>query len=261
MVENKPHFLICGAQKGGTRALLSYLQQHPDIYCSDRELNYFSFRYGKGFDWYLKQFKKARFGQIIGEKSPQYMYIKSAPERIKYHLPNVKLIFILRDPAKRAYSHYWMNILKGKEKRANFSDVIRNWEEKPEPCIHNYVSRGFYDEQIDRYWQLFDEKQILIITSDELRRDYRRALSKVCLFLGVDNIDFKKLVAGCGGVPKSRFLSYLLSRKEMNMFPRLRMIIQKLNKGDKYPKMKQDDYNFLRNIYETKSKSYLAFES
>ena len=36
-----------------------------------------------------------------------YMYLDYAPERIYSLLPEVKLLFILRNPVGRAYSHYW----------------------------------------------------------------------------------------------------------------------------------------------------------
>lgn len=259
--KNPPYFLICGTQKGGTRALISYLKQHPDIYCHPRELNFFTFRYRKGIKWYMKQFRKAKDGQIWGEKSPQYMYVKYAPERIKKHLPHVKLIFILRNPAERAYSHYWMNRLKGKEKRRNFSHLIREYEDSPEPCIHNYISRGFYDEQIARFSKYFDDDQMLIISSNSLRYNRISCLHKITDFLGVDDMnpsDIQIIRKGVGGMPKYRLLTWILSKKYIQLFPRLRTIIQTLNKGKKYPKMKYEDYEYLRKLYETKSTVYLA---
>ena len=46
------------------------------------------------------------FSQITFEKSATYFTHLLAPERIRVLLPDVKLIVILADPIKRAYSWY-----------------------------------------------------------------------------------------------------------------------------------------------------------
>jgi hypothetical protein len=255
-----PDCLICGAQKGGTRALISYLSQHPKIFTYPHELNFFSMQYNKGINWYSKKFRKAKPNQLIIEKSPQYMYFYEAPRRIKEKLPDVKLIFILRDPVKRAYSHYWMNVLKGKEKK-DFSEVIRYSIRQPEPCIHNYISRGFYDEQLERYKKLFDKSQMLILQSYDLRHKTQETLNIVCDFLETEHFIYKPIKTKVGSVPKYTFLSRILSMKHINCFPTAKAVIQKLNKGDPYPPMKDEDKKYLEEIYdETKSKMYMAFK-
>lgn len=257
---NKPDCLICGTQKGGTRALIDYLNQSPETFTYVHETNFFSMYYHKGNKWYLKKFNKAKKNQIVIEKSPQYMYFYEAPRRIKETLPDVKLIFILRDPVKRAYSHYWMNVLIGKENR-DFSEIIRYSVRKPEPCIHNYISRGFYYEQIKRYQKYFSNDQMLLIRSTDLRNKTQETLDKVCIFLNIDKFKYKPIKTKKGVKPKYKLISYILSIKYVNYFPRTKAIIQKINKGEPYPPIKEEDEEFLKEVYdETKSKMYMAFK-
>ena len=253
-----PDCLICGTQKGGTRALIDFLSQHPKIFTYVFEPNFFSMYYHKGVKWYAKKFKKAKPDDFIIEKSPQYMYFYNAPRRIKETLPDVKLIFIIRDPVKRAYSHYWMNVLKGKEKK-DFSELIRYEKRQPEPCSHNYISRGLYDEQIERYKEYFNENQMLIIQSTDLRNNTQETLNRVCDFLELEHFVYRQIKTKKGNVPKYRLLSWILSIKYINYFPRVKAVIQKLNKGGPYPPMKEKDKKYLEEIYnETKSKMHMA---
>ncbi len=266
----KPDCLICGAQKGGTRALIDYLDEHPDIFTYPHEPNYFSRKYHRSITWYLNKFKNAKPHEFLIEKSPQYMIYPDAPQRIKDTLPYVKLIFILRDPVKRAYSHYWMSVSKGKEKRT-FREAIEDcWNNypdgKPEPCIYNYISRGFYAEQIKRYRDVFPDEQMLVLRSEDLRHHTQRELDRVCGFLGLPCFTYYDIPTKKGTVPKSKFVTYLLSfsifyQKEYKLVRLMKDYLTKINKGEPYPPIGEDDKKYLEDIYEkTKSKVYVAFE-
>jgi hypothetical protein len=153
-----------------------------------------------------------------------------------------------------------MRVLKGKEKK-DFSELIRYNTRQPEPCEYNYISRGFYDEQIERYEQYFDENQMLIIQSTDLRNNTQETLDIVCNFLGLKPFTYRQIKTKKGTVPKYRILSWILSIKYINYFQRVKAIVQKLNKGEPYPPMKEEDKKYLEEIYEeTKSKMYMAFK-
>lgn len=51
---NLPDCIIIGAKKGGTRALLEFVNLHPDVEISPREVHHFNFdsQYKRGLDWY-----------------------------------------------------------------------------------------------------------------------------------------------------------------------------------------------------------------
>lgn len=120
----------------------------------DREDNY-----RRGVRWYEQQFDGARGHRAIGEKTPAYCFVPVVPERINYHLPGVKLIWILRDPVARAYSNYWHHWRSGNE-RASFETAIeRGLEEERATGQKNceYLDKGCYAEQVRRYLEFSRE--------------------------------------------------------------------------------------------------------
>ena len=91
-------FLIVGAQKAGTTALVKNINKHPDIYCKN-ECQFFTFCWGFGVDWYREQLRSPK--SIIGEKTPELIYCDDCAVRIKEVCPDAKFILCLRDPIKR----------------------------------------------------------------------------------------------------------------------------------------------------------------
>src|SRR5215831_9169458 len=105
----KPNFLIAGASKAGTTSLHDYLSQHPNIFMSSfKEPNYFVPNYAYN-DWerYLSLFRGARDEKAVGESSTGYLFCEESPAWIKSVLGNVRIIVVLRNPARRAQSLYW----------------------------------------------------------------------------------------------------------------------------------------------------------
>ncbi len=112
-------FVIGGTQKGGTSALDSFLQQHPEICMPEtrKELHFFD-READDTDYkkYHANFKPKPQHRAIGEASPIYMYWETAPYRIWRYNPQMKWILALRNPVERAFSAWNMETKRGKEK-------------------------------------------------------------------------------------------------------------------------------------------------
>jgi Sulfotransferase domain len=115
-----PNFIIIGAMKSGTTSLFHYLQAHPQAHMSPlKEVEFFveERNWRRGFDWYRAQFAGAHPETIaIGEVSTtytKYPEFKGVPERIAKHLPDARLIYVLRDPIERIRSHYQHRVLSG----------------------------------------------------------------------------------------------------------------------------------------------------
>ena len=159
-------YLFIGAQKTGSTSFISYMNQHPDIYCK-KEIHYFDIKYNeKDFNWYEKHFKTKK--NIVGEKSSSYLLDKRAINRIYNYNPNIKLIIFLREPIQRAYSHFNMNFNKirgninkifnkdiNKQKDIPLDKYIKNISQKSTAFVH----RGFYYEQIKYIYSLFPRKR------------------------------------------------------------------------------------------------------
>jgi len=119
-----PQFIIAGANKCGTTALSAFMASLPYIsfhtrkeahyYDADRE-DYMSGKRGRkqylqGFpSWnYSNPQNYYHYPPMFAEASPSYLASRDTPRRMVQHLPNVKLIFLLREPVSRAWSEYQM---------------------------------------------------------------------------------------------------------------------------------------------------------
>ncbi len=190
-------FLIAGVQKAGTTALDDYLRQQPQLQmASTKEVHFFD---DESVDWsapnyaaYHRFFEHAREGAIWGEATPIYIYWPQSLERIRRYRPDMKLILIFRDPVDRAWSHWKMEAGRGWETEP-FSWCIRDGRrrvaENAAPAgshrIHSYVERGFYGQQLERALSLFPREQLLLLRSEDLRRDPTAVVETTCDFLGV----------------------------------------------------------------------------
>jgi len=51
-IRRLPQAIIIGVKKGGTRALLEFLKEHPDVRAPSQEVHFFDRHYDRGLDWY-----------------------------------------------------------------------------------------------------------------------------------------------------------------------------------------------------------------
>ncbi len=187
-----PTFVNVGAQKCGTSSLSATLRQHPQIFMSrPKELHFFDNRFDRGVDWYAEQFTPRRRQLASGEGSPSYLYHPQAPRRIAETLPETQLIVMLRDPAKRAYSHYWHTQRLGAE-TVDFETALTVEPEriatgKPsDRGRYSYVDRGHYLPQLQNLESLVGRDRLLVILLDDLVEDRVATLERTFGFLGVD---------------------------------------------------------------------------
>lgn len=194
-----PDFLIAGAQKAGTSWLARMLDQHPQLYLVPQELHFFNKarNYEKGVACYEAGFDGAGAGRLAGEKTPNYMWT-NAPEsgtdlpdshvRIRQVLPEVKLIFVLREPVDRAVSAFNHHRRHGRiPPRRSIDEVLCSDAFEALRRRYGILSMGRYHTQLSAYLALFDRSQVLTLSfEDDIRREPERALEKSCRFLGVD---------------------------------------------------------------------------
>lgn len=217
-----PDFIILGAGKGGTTSIYRYLEEHPQIFLpTTKELYFFAFegepdREGiTDFETYKTMFESALPDQVIGEVSSIYLFRPKAAERIYHHVPNAKLIAILRHPAERAFSDYLFHV------RNLHPSVIDSAGNKPLGFEHfikqdgYFVQIGFYYEQLKRYYDRFPAEQIKIYLFDDLVKDPDALMQDLFTFIGVAP-DFKPDTEkrhNVSGAPKNAALYRLLKEK------------------------------------------------
>ena len=220
-----PNFLIIGAMKSGTTALYYYLEQHPQIYMSPvKEPNFFCS--GARESWDIESVKRVRAYQYlfkgvsdekaIGEASHCYLYEPQAVARIRQHLPDAKLVAILRNPVDRAYSHFLHMVRNGTEPLTDFVQAIREEETgaNQNRSVQDYVGRGRYYAQLKRYFDAFDRKQLKVYLYEDLTNAPIDTLQDTFRFLGVDDsfVPDVSLQRNVSGYPKNKTLDKFLSR-------------------------------------------------
>jgi hypothetical protein len=188
-----PNFLIIGAQKAGTSSLYRYLRDHPQIFMSDlKEPDFFveERNWSLGRAWYEQLFASAGDALAVGEASTSYtMYpmYGGVPQRIAEMIPDVRLVYLIRDPIERMRSDYlhYRNLRDGALARLKLDRET----DPPERALlskPHYLQTSCYALQIERYLAHFPREHLLVITSEMLRRRRLDILKRIFAFLGVD---------------------------------------------------------------------------
>jgi hypothetical protein len=294
----QPNFFVIGVAKGGTTSLHHYLSQHPEVYLTPiKETNYFAsddideqnlhpvYRKDIHLDLeaYIEQgmkrmvhiahvrskqhyqalYSKASNEKAIGEISNSYIICPSAMSKIKAQFPEAKLIFLLRNPIDRAWSHFLMNVRESKtthhdflsEVNADFSLNKRGWG-----VSHQYIELGLYANQVKRVLANFSKHQIKWLLFEDFKKNTPRSLKEICSFLNVDdNFEFDlSEKANTAGVPRNREVNKLLV--DSGLVHKLKAIAnpkQKawvksilLKQGAAIPKIKDSERDRIKEYYE-----------
>jgi len=186
LVKEMIDFIIIGSMKSGTTTLNEYLDGCDEIeMCHPKEPQFFSRYYDKGFNYFDSLFSNDN--RIKGEASTCYSRFpeyKDVPERIFNYNPDIKLIYILRNPIERAYSHYSHNVITDNIQYKSFEEAIE--------VSNEVVSASKYMMQIEQYLKYFKESQLLLLDFDELKDNPRKVINDVLLFVGGKSINKDK---------------------------------------------------------------------
>ena len=200
-----PNLVVIGTMKAGTSALHHYLGLHPEIAMSEpKELNFFfgtppergdvspracegesgaapwsRGNWHRGLDWYARHFS-AGFA-VRGESSPGYTSPgrEVVVERMASVLPGARIVYLVRDPVRRAISQYGHHLREGTERRPPAEALL-------DPHSH-YIQRSRYFERLRPFLEVFPADRIAILSTEELLSHRRATLRSIFDFLGVDD--------------------------------------------------------------------------
>lgn len=219
-----PNTIVAGAQKSGTTSLCALLASHPECCMSvPKEPHFFSGpRFNSGFTAYSTIFRESEGKKVIAEGSASYMPSTLAIDRMRSALDDsAKFIFILRSPAKRAYSAYLHAAQRPTEFRSpeevflglpkdtpvstiaaeeeRLEEAYRTAQATTKPYQrqyddvrwnHRYIRNSFYNAQIDKYRKAFGEEMLHVMIFEDLLRNPQPVLAKLSAFLGIDPAGF-----------------------------------------------------------------------
>jgi Sulfotransferase domain len=188
-----PDFVVIGTQKGGTSYFYRLLTEHPLVRrAAAKELHFFDNKFSEGVGWYRQCFSEAKrvdgHRTITGEASPSYLFDPQVPERMARIVPEARLIALLRNPVDRAYSHYQMEMRRGREARS-FEEATQEemtsakGEGNTVDVRYAYLRRGLYAEQLERFSFFANRDRLLVVKSENLFTRRLEVLDRVLTVL------------------------------------------------------------------------------
>lgn len=206
-----PDFIIIGAAKSGTTSICRHLLDDDRLYLSiPKEPEFFARDdiYSKGDEWYCHLFDSAQSNQLCGEASTIYSLFPLFPktaERMFSLIPNVKLIYVMRNPVNRAYSYYvqlmknyqnsrqttripvsFNELLFSKETCCSDNSKLAAFDKHLPFCSKLLTSGGHYYEQIQQYLRYYSLESIHFIIFEDFIANPNHELKKLYEFLNLD---------------------------------------------------------------------------
>jgi hypothetical protein len=209
----QPDFLCVGAQKGGTSWLFHQLTLHPDFWmppvkevhyfdsmsrverknpprCKDERDQWFMARLAElsalpyiDLDTYSELFA-AKKKLLSGDITPAYSMLNDELiEKIAGYFPNLKVIFLARDPVDRAWSQLSMGVRLGNIPAfdsTNPAEVLRNLL-SPGVFFRSYPSKS-----VKRWRRYVHPDLFRIYFFDDLKENPVEMRRSILSFLGAD---------------------------------------------------------------------------
>ncbi|OKL39884.1 sulfotransferase family protein [Pontibacter flavimaris] len=221
-MSQKVNLFLVGAMKAGTTSLTKLLDMHQQIFvCPIKEPNFFitdlpkslddtsgtfnlrnfidtlqpeskkHYAHVKDFHDYEALFKFHNHEMYLADCSTAYLHSKEAAEAIKKYNPDAKIIILIRDPVKRAFSHYKMDLGIGRTDKSFLEEWGAIDRKKGE---WNYYSMSLYADAIAYYQRLFGADQVLVETLENMNARPEPFKLRLGQFLSLDfeNIEINK---------------------------------------------------------------------
>ena len=189
-----PDFILVGAQKSASTYLFKWLQNHPEVYMPNGESRFFENpEYNADYIHILNKAMKS--SEIsYGIRRPDYLASYEIPKRIHTHLPWIKLMVVLRNPVERAISAYCHYVKYGlipprKPEKGLRSIFGKGSNQGPNTgAKRNIKEYGLYAKYLDKYFELFGKKQILVLYQHELidSENITTTFKTIANFLGIN---------------------------------------------------------------------------
>ncbi|MDP9018721.1 MAG: sulfotransferase domain-containing protein, partial [Candidatus Eremiobacteraeota bacterium] len=196
-----PQFIIGGAPRCGTTWLYRLADRHASLAMAKPvtpEPKFFlvDSQYERGLSHYSETwFANLPADRTAGEKSTNYLESSLAAARISQDLPNVKMIFILRNPVDRAYSNFLWSTINGLETESfEQALALERMREStlPEALRYarpfSYFSRGLYATMLEPWLKLFPRSQMLILKTEDIASSPRAVAGRLYEFLEVASL-------------------------------------------------------------------------
>lgn len=229
MAPRCPDFLVIGAQKAGTTWLFENLRGHDEIWLPpSKEIHYFDGLWPNSFllnmmsrvcrentgnpdadfdelrwfadftlthprtdDWYRALYSPAG-DRVAGDITPAYAMIdRQKVAEVHRLMPEVKIIFVMRNPVERIWSHFCFSPF-WRHKGIDDADLttafmIETMDTEP------YDLRTRYLRTISFWEDALDPSQFLYLFHDDIESDMPGFMNRICEFLAIAPLDAQQL--------------------------------------------------------------------
>ncbi len=168
-----------GGQKCASSWLHAIAGSHPEIAVSTpKEVDFFSYFFDRGYQWYDSHFPPDAREKVRFESSPSYMIDPRSASRAATYNPDMKVLALLRDPVKRAFSNHTHEIIKGHIPQCPFEEGMDN-----NPA---YLEQGLYAKHLRPWFDAFPREQIKVMFAEDISADAAGSAAEAFAFMGVD---------------------------------------------------------------------------
>ncbi len=199
------NFVIGGTEKAGTTSVFDYLNAHPQVCTSSiKETDFFRHDYtgelAADAQRYSSYFAHCNpRSRVLVEASPGYLgEAATVASRVRALVPNVKMLFILRDPVERLYSSY--NFHRGKldlPASMTFDDYLSRCLEYDrrvagvqqsglDEWYLKVLRFGCYAEFIAAFRSQMPAEQLKVMFFESLREDAQAFMAELSDYLDID---------------------------------------------------------------------------
>jgi len=256
-----PDVVFVGPMKTGTSWLYEYFKSIDSLAVPRKvkEIFFFDQYYERGVQWYSKQFLPINGIKPVLKTidfAPTYFNSELVIDRIYTDLPDSKIIFTLRDPLSRSWSHY-MHLYRKGYVSESLSEAIVEY-----PQI---IQASKYSYYLGLWGSRFNYDSLSVFFYEDFVHNYEGYMSELFSEMGLDMpsvLPDQNTKVNESSLPKSLFLSRIVSRitKKMrnlqiywvvNFFKSLGLKKIIYSGGDnkkKHPQLNEENMRILKNL-------------
>jgi hypothetical protein len=230
-----PDFVVAGAGRAGSTAVVESLRRRPDVFVTQpKEPHFLALAdigpvfAGPGDDatinrilvrelaHYQALFREAPEHALRGEGSVSTLYYaERAAPRLQLLNPQARVIVVLRDPIARAYSSHQYLVNRGYEPVTDFFEALALEEERRAAGWHHlwhYAAMSMYADGVEHFLQAFPAGSVRVWWYDDLVTDEVGTMAQIQEFLGLER--HGEVISpgrvNASGTPRRRWLHHAM---------------------------------------------------